>query len=203
MKTKFCQKEFGIACSVVLANLIFIGLAIIFYNGQFLFWQYPLSTAGTSVSESGQLNLISMIFFSLSMLVSSILMFRLSKIYAQQKNIIAKNLSYISSLGFFLVAIFQDNTNHFLHLAGVFVALASLWLIIFLQLFNDKNKFNPKNFYLLEFVLNFPLLVYALVYLLHASPIAYNLQKLAISSICLVWLVISRRDKFYDQKKIG
>ncbi len=165
------------------------------YGGTFLFWRYPLSDLGTLYTVGQQqFNIISLLFFDLSMIATSLLMMQIgfgfaSRIPFQHKR--AKQiLSFTCSIGFFLI-IFPYPVLWTIHIIGAALAVGSLWgLAIFFSI-EVKNKVSTPAFLFCQILLHGGILSYAILYMmrLSANEIA---QKLGIICLMIVFWFTTR-----------
>lgn len=186
---------------LVFINCIFISLAIFSYGQPFLFWQYPLSHLGATLTENGFNNMRAAYLFISDMLVSSIIMLIITYFFWQNKNIryyaFKFYLSLFSGIGFILAA-FPCNLYDPIHIAGSAITITSFWLliIIFLQ---EIKKYFYYAYILLHLLLHSTLIAYALTFILN-FPSKQLFQKLAVLGLFLA-LMISLRIMSVIRKK--
>lgn len=178
------------AILIIISNFVFLLFALIFYNGQFNFWLDPFSNLGNAVN-----NPISARIFTAEMILNSLIFLSLDrKFQARSRSNFDKfntSICAIASFGFFVGGFSPDDTMHLLHVAGMALAVASLWLLLNSLLFERQNYLNKAKFIWLEFFLQAPILLYAGAYFLQIDPASYAFQKISFFSLALVFYCIT------------
>jgi hypothetical protein len=198
--------EFDYFLLLVIVNLVLIPAAIVYYNGTFLFWQYPFSSAGDAFSQSGLLNTTGSRIYSLNMILSGSIMLFLSRRFDQGKNEHKNNnraiLSFICGLGFLIASFSPDDTRHQFHVLGSALAIASLWLMATGYLFEIAKNLQPRVYILFQSLLQIPIIAYAGAYFLKIDPTSYVLQKFALVGLFTSLLFSSNTKRKYIKKQL-
>ncbi len=178
------------ATFIIAANVVFLIAAIIFYHGHFNFWLDPFSNLGDAVN-----NAVSARIFTVEMVLNSIIFLSLDrKFQARSRSNFDKFntiICAIASFGFFAGGFSPDDTMHSFHVAGMALAVASLWLLLNSLLLEKRNTLIRSRFIRLEFFLQAPILLYAGAYFLQIDPASYALQKVSLFSLAIVFFSIT------------
>lgn len=187
------QVIFKLFARMVFVDIVLIALAVIFYNGNFLFWQYPLSTSGVAYTyvESNS-NIVSMYFFGLAMAFSALSLIDFGLKMLRQKiekhYIVKAYLGFTGALGFLLTAFSPDDVRHYCHIYGMAAGVTAVWLIAFVYTAEVRRKIARDRFIAMELVLNLPLFAYAQAYFISFDPASYSFQKISLMTVCIVLL---------------
>jgi hypothetical protein len=119
-----------------LVLLTTLALAIFLYGEPLRFWQHAFSDLGNTVTKGGHPNAASRLTFSVGMIIQSAVMLRISSRYAGDPGFrhraVKRWLALTGAVGF-LVAIYPNDVNHFVHSVGVgaVIGMAYLFSMIF------------------------------------------------------------------------
>lgn len=162
-------------------NIVFITLAILFYNGIYDNLNYPFSFAGDYQTVGGQSNCLSMYIYGIGMALSGVLMLYATSILKKSKASTLKTLfGLICGIGFLIASLNPDDIRHSFHVLGSAMFIASLWILATSYIVEIRKDIKPMNYYLLQAVLHVPIFVYAGTYFLNIDPLSYILQKFAL-----------------------
>lgn len=187
------QSAYDIFVWMIFVDIILIFLAVVFYNGNFLFWEYPLSTSGVAYTyvESNS-NLISMCLFSMAMIFSALSLSKFGLYLLRQsaeKHRVGKlAVGFVGSIGFVITAFSPDDVRHSAHILGLALAVTAVWLTAFFYVAEIGGKVATRAFVAAELLLNLPLFAYIQAYFIKFDPSSYNFQKISLSTICVVLL---------------
>ena len=194
------QSFFSLFLTVIIINIILMTAAIIFYKGDFQGMSYPFSYAGDYYTTSGLRNAVSMYIYSSDMAISGLMLLVFSyKFYRQNGTsaIVKPLLCVTAGAGFLLASLSPDDIRHSTHVLGSAIAIASLWIIATNYIYEIRPKIQPINYFLLQVLLQIPILTYATTYFLGIDPASYIIQKFALASLCVVLLLSSYiQDKY-------
>lgn len=169
---------------LVIINIIVVGTAVFFYNGDYSFWAYPFSYAGTIKTFDGFPNTAGSYIYSLSMGLSGIIMLILTYHFYllknQQKNLFKTLLSFLGACGFIIAAFSPDDIRHTFHVIGSALFFAALWILASSFLFELKDNLNRRSYIFLEMCLQIPVFAYAITYFLALGIVPCILQKFAL-----------------------
>ena len=172
-----------------IVNIIFIGLAIYFYNGHFLFWEYPLSYAGMVKTYDGAPNIIASRIYSVGMILSGLIAWALANNLDRRK-IKSKGASnrllfYVCGLGFIIAGFSPDDTRHIFHVIGSALFVATLWIITTNYLFKLRDTLGRRQYLILQITLQVPIFTYAITYF-SDMPIQSLIQKFTMIGIIIL-----------------
>ena len=177
---------------LTIINVLLIGAAIIFYNGRFLFWDYPFSSAGATYTVAGAKNLLSQRIYRSDMLISGLIMFSFAynsvKNRSETQKLLKTLLSSVAGIGFVTAAFSPDDTAHNLHVFSSALIVSMIWLLATNYLVEVRKYLKGKTYYWFQLILQIPLFVYALTYFLQLDPTSYSIQKFALLGIGVVLL---------------
>ena len=169
-------------------------IGMLCYGEPFLFWEYPLSDLGRTVTEGGYPNTFSFLLFSLAMLICGSIMLAIGLNFKRSGTIpnmrIKKNLSYVAAAGYF-IALFPHNISNPVHSVGSAMFVGSLWGLSIIFLLEARHQISPSKFYLLQLILQGTVITYAINFIFD-TPIRQITQKFAVVGLMLVLKLSSR-----------
>ena len=177
--------------TVLFAVLLF-GLfwAALVFGEPFLFWVFPLSDLGATVTENGFENGRSVVIFASDMIACAVVMSVIGVFFLRDRGVRHRSLrvtfSFTCALGF-LIAAFPHDIFSAQHTFGSAFMVGSLWFhsVLFLE---DIRFYRGRAASLRHhFVLQSTVLSYAVAYVLDA-PIKQVLQKFAVLGLSVVLL---------------
>ena len=178
---------------LVIVNVVLMAAAILAYGEPFLFWQYPLSDLGATVTENGLPNAWSFVLFLLDMLISSSIMATYA--YQTRAQLITVHDRWQLLLGSgatvgFIITAYPPNLNDPIHIAGATLMVVSLWLlgILFLERY---RKTSPGRGLVGHLILHGPLFVYAALFFL-GIPEKQIAQKFAFVSLLVILALVTQ-----------
>ena len=170
---------------ILLATL---GLAVLFFGEPFLFWQHAFSDLGDTVTKQGHSNLISRLIFSAGMIIDGCLMLKISSRYAQDQTFrnrtIKPWLAFLGAIGF-LVSIYPNNVNHFIHSLGVGIVIGVLHLFVMIFHFEIKSRIPPRIFYTDMVIIQAAVFSYAVAFFANSA------SKQAFQKICIIGIFLA------------
>ncbi|MFA6295988.1 MAG: hypothetical protein WC663_01405 [Patescibacteria group bacterium] len=201
-KTKIKElSSYNFFATLIVVNVVFIFLGLIFYNGNFNFWSYPFSYLSDVKTVDGIQNNISSIIYSFEMFTSGMIMISLFyKFYKnnyRKKDLFILIFTFLCSSGFLIACFSPDDSRQYLHIFGSALVVASLWLIATKYLFNLKKDLKQFKYYFWQTILQFSVFSYGLTYLFRIEPLATILQKFAFLGLGLALLYAT-----YFEKKL-
>lgn len=183
---------FEIFLTLLIINIILIGLAIIFYGDKYLFWEYPFSYAGTAKTVLGANNIISSYFYSASMVLSGLIMFILSYRFYQnkgeRKDFILAVVGFVCGGGFLIAGFNPDDTRHNFHVLGSALFVSSLWIFATNFTFEVRKRWGSFKHFLVQAVLQIPIFTYAGLFFADSEPAASITQKFALLGVIIAML---------------
>jgi hypothetical membrane protein len=164
------------------------GLAVLFFGERFLFWHHAFSDLGDTVTRQGHSNLSSRVIFSVGMIIESCIMLKISSRYAENQNFrnhpVKRWLALLGAIGF-VVSIYPNNINHFVHSLGVGTVIGVLYLLTMIFHFELKPRIPPRSFYTDLVVIQVAVFSYAVTFF------ADSASKQVFQKICIVGLFLA------------
>lgn len=203
-KEKVHHKNRPIICTSSISRRISLIIFIIFagfiiammtYQGTFLFWRYPFSDLGTLYTVNHQqFNITSLLFFDLAMLASGLLMLQIAHRFTfdipfQHKRT-KQILSFTCGIGFLLL-IFPYPVHFALHVTGATLAVGSLWGLAILFSVEIKDYISTTAFFFCQLLLHGSIISYAILYVMRLSSNDI-VQKIGIVSLMIVFWITTR-----------
>ncbi len=200
--TSKSQTYYSIQLTAALSGII---LGMIFYGEKFLFWEYPVSSLGATVTVNGYDNSTSQCIFDSGMAISGIMLILLSKDIRYTHDIVTHStqkelLCRIGGIGFFIM-LYPHNINNFIHSIGSGFAVGSLWLSSMIYLHELQEAGYKKIAPPLQFLLQGTLLPYAMTFFFNVSIKQYN-QKFAVFGVILVLRIATQFCRRESVKKV-
>jgi len=186
---------------LVAINVVLISVAIYNYNGEYNSLFHYFSFVGEYRTAAGDLNILSMIAFSSSMIISglSLLLFgyRYHRKHGARKAFFKSIYCSLSGIGFLITGAFPDDINHGIHVFGTGIAIAFLWLMVTTYIVENRRSLRPVVYYPLQSVLQIPIFTYAGTYFLNIGPTSFMLQKVALFGLCvaLISTIFMKKNK--------
>lgn len=183
------QSFFKLFLALIVINVILLTLAIKLYNGDFNGVINPFSAAGDYWTLAGEKNTLSMYLYSLDMVINGIVLLVFAyKFYKQNGDsagITKPLLCVLAGCGFIISGLAPDDIRHSFHVLGSSMAIASLWAIATNYIYQSRKRLSPAAYYLLQAVLQVPILAYAATYFSGIDPLSYIIQKYALAGLCI------------------
>lgn len=174
--------------ALIIVILTGFGLGMLVFGEAFLFWEYPFSDLGATVTENGFPNRPSMIIFITTMIMGSIIFFVLAFFFAFDKSIVGRGIRAVfcitGAVGM-LIATFPHDLYNLQHSLGSGFFVGSLWalcLIFLIDLARYRSKIDAARLHL---VLHTTVVSYAFLFLID-SPSKQVFQKFALVGLCVV-----------------
>ncbi len=178
----------GLFIALLIALLITLGLAVLFYAEPFIFMQHAFSDLASTTSKHGLPNSISMTIYALGMLIGGSIMLRIAAIYARSPNlshpVIKSRLAWLASIGF-IVSIYPNDLNHTLHSIGVGVVLGALYFFTTIFHFELKDEISTRAFVFNMTLLQAAVFSYAAAFFLNTAA------KQSLQKFCLLGVMIT------------
>jgi len=166
-----------------------IGSAILFYGSNFQLLYYPFSYSGATLTKDNLPNLISYYLFTAGMVLSGIVMLFLNVFYINHKpkKILKIIFTASGAIGFIITAFSPINIYHKMHVLGSWLAVFSLWMIAMVYLVEVRNKTKITYFIFLHFILQIPMIIYAITFFLLINPLSFLMQKISMFTLFLFY----------------
>ena len=174
----------------------FLTTAILIYPEEFRLDSFPFSYLGRKITPSGLTNVLSRIVFNLGMFLSACTMWLMARHYRKRHPVpdspVYEFLSYLSAAGFTLMLVPCDVTSiRIFHSFGSGFVVGSHLIMSVIRLSAVSHHINKWTFRFILLTLLFPVLVYAIAWILD-NPWHPLLQKPAFAAMIFVELYGSR-----------
>jgi hypothetical protein len=161
----------------------------VFYNGDIDIAKEALSDCGASRTKDGDPNTLSMIIFSMGMLICGLISLIISLIYRSWKGLryrqrLARSMG-IASIGYVLIALPAD-ISFMIHCIGLAMVLFSLWYMIRLLLLEIRGRISKLRFWTSHIFLGSSILAYVIECSITLGASSYT-QKVAIFGLAVVF----------------
>jgi hypothetical protein len=187
--------------------IIIIGtfcLGMLTFGEPFLFWKYPFSDLGSTVTQNGMSNRYSCFILVLGMFLSGYLLWKISVCFKEDPAIIhyqlKRYLCISAGIGCF-VFVFPHNINNDIHMIGAAIMVASFWALAALLLLEARKHIPTEKFILQQSILQGTVLTYAVTYVMD-SPIKNIAQKFAILGLMIVLKIATSTVKTFELSRI-
>ncbi|MBC8486692.1 MAG: hypothetical protein H8D45_11710 [Bacteroidetes bacterium] len=179
-------------------------LGMLTFGEPFLFWEYPFSDLGSTVTQNGMPNTYSCFILVLGMLLSGSLLWKISVCFKEDPAIIhyqlKRYLSISAGIGCF-VFVFPHNINNDIHMIGAAIMVASFWAMAALLLREVRKHIPTEKFFLQQSILQGTVLTYAAAYTMN-SPIKNIAQKFAVLGLMIVLKIATSTAKTFEFSSI-
>ncbi|MEI7792500.1 MAG: hypothetical protein WCI57_03400 [Candidatus Berkelbacteria bacterium] len=186
------QSFFKLFLSLILINIVLLTVVMKLYNGDFDGVVNPFSAAGDYRTLAGLPNTLSMYLYSLDMAVNGLILlvfaYKFYKKNGDSAGIVKPLLCVLAGCGFLIAGASPDDIRHPFHVLGSSMAIASLWIIATNYIYEIRKKIKPAAYFLMQGILQIPILAYAATYFLGVDPLSYILQKYALAGLCIALL---------------
>lgn len=174
--------------TVILVILVGLCIAMGTYQGKFLFWKSPVCSLGTIYANHKQFNIISLLFFDFTMMLSSYLMMKVGYSFSSdipfQHKRLKQILSFTCSIGFLLI-IAPYTVLHTIHIIGGTFVIGPLWGLALLFSIEVRPHISTSAFLFYQLILQGSILSYAIMYSM-GIPTDNAAQKFGIASLMIV-----------------
>jgi hypothetical protein len=202
-----CYKEISaIFLRLFLIQLSCIFIAAVSYTEPFLFWKYPFSDLGASVTPHGLPNSRSFFPFVLGLISSAVILISLGRYYLRKTNLRNKHIKVLlcgaGAVGC-LLTIFPHNIFFTTHAVGASLMIVALWAfaILFLLEARQLQLISLKFFILGQIFLQCTVLPYAITFL-SALPIKQIFQKFAVIGLYVILIIVTSAVKNAVSKSV-
>ncbi|MCK4541549.1 MAG: hypothetical protein KAU17_04850 [Spirochaetales bacterium] len=189
-----CRKKTSeIFLKLFLIQLSCIFIAAVSYTEPFLFWKYPFSDLGASVTPHGLTNSWSFFPFVLGLISSAVILISLGRYYLRKTNLRNKYIKVplcgTGAVGC-LLAIFPHNIYVTTHVIGASLMIGSLWALAILFLIEARQLLSPKFFILGQIFLQCTVVPYAITFF-SELPLKQVFQKFAVIGLYVILVVVT------------
>lgn len=176
---------------LLIVHLATFTASYFFYNGEIDIGKEALSDCGAFKTTDGDPNTLSMVIFSMGMVICGLISFLVSRSYRDWKGLRYRQRLIRSmrsaSIGYALMAIPND-ISEVVHCIGMVVVLFSLWYMIKLLLMELKYSISKRRFWSSHILLGGPIIIYMIESAISLGTSSYS-QKIAIMGIAVVFFM--------------
>ncbi|NQT58233.1 MAG: hypothetical protein HQ557_04540 [Bacteroidetes bacterium] len=176
--------------------VVFWFFAMIFFAEPYKFWQFSISSLGSTVTPNGYTNRTSVLMFIMSMAAAFSIMWRLARFYRLTKSVnykIYAFLYYWGSIGTVVIC-YPSNISNPIHSIGGGLLVFSHVFITLTHILAQKKLISMRQFVLRIVTLSIPVLAYAFLWLILETPIVQFFQKIAFIILFMLEKRTTRAD---------
>lgn len=162
---------------------VFWFFAMLLFAEPYKFWEFSISSLGSTITPNGYPKGISVFIFILSMTAAFSIMWRLARFYRKNRSVnykIYAFLFYLGSVGAVVIC-YPSNISKPLHSIGGALIVFSYVFITLTHILAQRKILSKHWFIIRILALSIPVLIYALIWLVWIPSIVQFFQKMAIN----------------------
>lgn len=170
---------------MILSMMTLWFFAMLFYTETYQFWDFSISSLGSTKTPNGSPNRISFFLFILSMIITFRIMWSLAGYYRVNKSVNYKLftfLYYLGSVGAVIIC-FPTNLYNSLHAVGGGLLVFSHLFITVVHIIAQKNIVTKRQLFNRLLFLFIPILIYSFIWVIWLEPVVHIFQKIAFVSL--------------------